>query len=85
MAARQYQASEYRVLRGVDLDWRPDGGCPSLWERRRHQQAWAMPRERQKSSRDPGYRLQGIHGRVVSSIGEGIIKGRYAPESLLPR
>ena len=44
-----------------------------------------MPRARQKSSRDPGYRLQGIHGRVVSSIGQGIIKGRYAPESLLPR
>jgi GntR family transcriptional regulator, galactonate operon transcriptional repressor len=29
--------------------------------------------------------MQGIHGRVVSGIGQGIIKGRYAPGSLLPR
>ena len=44
-----------------------------------------MTRSRQTSSRGPGYRLRGIHGRVVSSIGEGIIKGRYPPGSLLPR
>jgi GntR family transcriptional regulator, galactonate operon transcriptional repressor len=44
-----------------------------------------MPRSRQISSRGPGYRLRGIHGRVVSSIGEGIIKGRYPAGSLLPR
>jgi GntR family galactonate operon transcriptional repressor len=29
--------------------------------------------------------MRGIHGRVVGSIGEGIIKGRYPPGSLLPR
>ena len=44
-----------------------------------------MTRSRQTSSRGPGYRLRGIHGWVVSSIGEGIIKGRYPPGSLLPR
>lgn len=44
-----------------------------------------MSRSRETSSRGPGYRLRGIHGRVVSSIGEAIIKGRYPPGSLLPR
>ncbi|HEY8016431.1 MAG TPA: FadR/GntR family transcriptional regulator [Dongiaceae bacterium] len=44
-----------------------------------------MPRLRQTSSRGSAYRMRGIHGRVVGSIGEGIIKGRYPPGSLLPR
>src|SRR5258708_30839503 len=44
-----------------------------------------MPRLRQTSSRGSAYRMRGIHGRVIGSIGEGIIKGRYPPGSLLPR
>lgn len=44
-----------------------------------------MSPSRQTSSRGHGYRLRGIHGRVVSSIGEGIIRGRYPAGSLLPR
>jgi DNA-binding FadR family transcriptional regulator len=44
-----------------------------------------MSRSRHASNRGPGYRLRGIHGRVVSSIGEAIVRGRYAPGSLLPR
>jgi DNA-binding FadR family transcriptional regulator len=44
-----------------------------------------MTLSRQASSRGQGYRLRGIHGRVVGSIGEAIVKGRYRPGTLLPR
>src|SRR5215468_7125056 len=44
-----------------------------------------MEQVRETPSRAPGYRLRGIHGRVVNAIGEAIVKGRYRPGTLLPR
>jgi GntR family galactonate operon transcriptional repressor len=32
-----------------------------------------------------GYRLKGIHGRVIGSLGESIVRGLYPPGSILPR
>jgi hypothetical protein len=37
---------------------------------------------------DPGatsYRLKGIQGRVISNIGESIVRNVYPPGTLLPR
>ncbi len=32
-----------------------------------------------------GYRLKGIHGRVIASLGESIVRGGYPPGCILPR
>lgn len=33
----------------------------------------------------PGYRMRGLHGRVIGELGEAIVGGRFRPGELLPR